>query len=182
MGTVTNLAEYRKKKEEASPGGLYIANQEEYAYYSSELRQFRAALKELEDKYPAPKDPNDPKRIMFIDITRRHYADSIEVIDKALDDYAGRNFKPALIKAVEDGDLLTALPESLPESLILRTRVTLMDEYHRVGYLVDALKNEINNAVPFRDGLIALHDKQLALQLKIKRVMIINGWWEEDKA
>lgn len=181
MGTVINLAEYRKKKEEALPGGLYIATQEEYAYYSSELRQFKAALEELENKYPAPKDPNDPKRIMFIDFTRKRYADNIEVIDKALDDYAGRNFKPALMKAVEDGDLLTALPESLPESLILRTRVTLMNEYRRVGYLVGALKEQIAYAVPFRDGLLELHDEQVALQLKIKRVLMVNGWWEEEK-
>jgi len=112
---------------------------------------------------------------------RGRYQRVIDRLDKALVEYADRNFRPALLKAVESGDLLTALPTSLPETLLLRTRVTLMDEYRRQGYLLSVLKKEINDAIPFREDLVAVHDKQLASQLKIKRVLLVNGWWDEGK-
>lgn len=178
MGTVTSLAEYRKKKQEAN--GLCINTEEEYDYYSSELRSYKQALAEMDANYPPPNDPNDPKRMLFIDFSRRQYQDTIEVLDKALHDYADRNFKPALLKAVEDGDLLTALPTALPESLILRTRVTLAAELVRLAALVDQLKKEIDNTVPFREELVEMRQKYYTSYLKVKRVLVVNGWFKED--
>ena len=180
MGTVTNLAEFRQKKH-AGSDELFIGTQEGYAFYSSELRRYQDALGDLNYRYPPPKDPNDPKRSHTIDYSRRRYTGTIGRLDKALAEYADRTFRPALLKAVEDGGLLTPFPTSLTETLILRTRVTLMEEYRRQGYLLEVLKKEIDDAIPFREDLIAVHDKQLASQLKIKRVLLVNGWWEEGK-
>lgn len=170
MGTVTNLAEYRQKRAEENDE-LYIDTQEAYSFYSSELRRYQDALGDLNYSSPAPAS----------EYARNRYTQTIDRLEKALGEYADRNFKPSLLKAVEEGDLLTALPTSLPETLLLRTRITLMEEYRRQGYLVDLLKKEINDAIPFREDLVAVHDKQLASQLKIKRVLLVNGWWEKDR-
>lgn len=173
MGQVVSLDAFRRKRADETDE-LYIDTEEAFCHYVNEAREYRRVIDDQGGNKSRANDPFWGRSVM-------RYKQLLEVIEKAIADYASRSFKPSLLKSIEEGDLLTALPTSLPEETLLRTRLTLKQEHSRLDYFVKQLRDEINTAIPFRSDLIAIHDKNYASLLKIRRVLMVNGWWEEDK-
>lgn len=179
MGTVTNLNEFRQKK--SGENELHIKNQAEYIHYLAQFRELQRTLENLNERCKPPTDPNDPKRVLFVDYTRERLTTTIEIIEKALISFSKREFIPTLLKAVDDGDLTTALPKALPDYMMSLVRVVLTEEYHRKGFLIKRLNEELNNDAPFRANLIPIIGAYTATQGRIKQALLVNGWFIEDE-